>query len=144
MPSDAATQTIEIDAPYARVPAVLRDVQTQPQWVPEIVAADVLRRNEDGTPAVARFRASTPVGTDEYTVTYQHRRDGMSWSLLKGRLQTGQEARYDLRRLARARTSVTFALRINHNLPLVSSTLTGLKDFVEASGRGGDGVSWAR
>jgi uncharacterized membrane protein len=143
VPTDAATQTIEIDAPSARVLAVLRDVQTQPQWVPEILEAEVLDEDEDGRPATARFRAGTPVGKDEYTLAYQHRRDGMSWSLVRGRLQTGQDARYDLRRVSDARTSVTFDLRISHNLPLpgflrrrvikglVNSTLNGLKEYVE-------------
>jgi uncharacterized membrane protein len=145
MPTDAATQTIEIDAPSARVLAVLRDVQTQPQWVPEILAAEVLEDDQYGRPATARFRAGTPVGKDEYTLAYQHRRDGMSWSLVSGRLQTGQDARYDLRRLGASRTSVTFDLRISHNLPLpgfirrkvveglVNNTLRGLKGYVEGS-----------
>jgi hypothetical protein len=68
----------------------------------------------------------------------------MSWSLVEGRLQTGQEARYVLRPLGGGRTEVTFELSISHNLPLpgfirrkvikdlVSSTLGGLKDYVEA------------
>ncbi len=145
MPTDAATQAIEIDAPSARVLAVLRDVQTQLQWVPEILAAEVLEDDQDGRPATARFRAGTPVGKDEYTLAYQHRRDGMSWSLVSGRLQTGQDARYDLRRLGASRTSVTFDLRISHNLPLpgfirrkvveglVNNTLRGLKGYVEGS-----------
>ena len=48
----------------------------------------------------ARFSASAPVGTDEYTLTYRHRSDGMNWSLVEGRLQTGQDGGYDLLPLA--------------------------------------------
>jgi len=68
----------------------------------------------------------------------------MSWSLVKGRLQTGQDARYTLRKLGQGRTEVTFDLTIHHNLPLpgflrgrvikglVHSTVVGLKGYVEA------------
>lgn len=144
MPTDTASQTIEIEAPYDRVLATVRDVQTQPEWVPEVLEVEVLEKNEDGTPASARFRASSPVGKDAYTLAFQHRPDGMSWSLVEGRLQSGQDARYDLRRLGKSRTAVTFELRISHGLPLpgfirrrviaglVNNNLTGLKGYLEA------------
>jgi hypothetical protein len=144
MPTDAAIETIEIDSPYDRVLAVVRDVESQPHWVPEILEAEVLERNEDSTAATARFRATTPVGKDEYTLAYEHRRDGMSWSLVEGRLQSGQDARYDLRRLGKNRTAVTFDLRITHGLPLpgflrrkviqglVHGTLAGLDEYTKS------------
>lgn len=144
MPVDTTAGTVEVDAPLDRVLETIRDVGTQPSWVREIRTADVLTANEDGTPATAHFTAGTPVGTDEYTLAYTHQPDGMSWSLVEGRLQTGQEARYVLRPLGGGRTEVTFELSISHNLPLpgfirrkvirdlVSSTLGGLKDYVEA------------
>ena len=143
MPTDAAIETIEIDSPFDRVLAIVRDVESQPHWVPEILEAEVLVRNEDGTPATARFRATTPVGKDEYTLAYEHRRDGMSWSLVSGRLQTGQDASYVLQPLGKTKTTVTFELKISHHLPLpgfirrkvigdlVNSTVTGLKSYLE-------------
>jgi hypothetical protein len=143
VPTDAASQTIEVDSACARVLATIRDVRTQPSWVREVKTAEVLETNPDGTPRTARFTAATPVGTDEYTLTYAHRPDGMTWSLVEGRLQTGQDASYTLRRLGDDRTEVTFELRIGHNLPLpgfirrkvlrdlVASTLNGLKSYVE-------------
>ena len=91
----------------------------------------------------ARFRASTPVGKDDYTLAYHHHRDGISWSLVEGRLQSAQDGRYRLRRLGKSRTAVTFELCITHGLPLpgfirrrvitglVNSTLGGLKGYVE-------------
>jgi hypothetical protein len=67
----------------------------------------------------------------------------MTWSLVKGRLQTGQDAIYTLRSLGKAETEVTFDLTIHHNLPLpgflrgrvikglVHNNVTGLKEFLE-------------
>jgi ribosome-associated toxin RatA of RatAB toxin-antitoxin module len=143
MPTDEASRTVQIDAPPSRVLATIRDVGSQPEWVPEVQTAEVLETNDDGTPATAHFTAKTAVGTDSYTLAYEHRDDGMSWTLLDGRLQTGQQATYTLRKLGKAQTEVTFDLRISHNLPLpgfirrkvigslADNTVNGLKDHLE-------------
>lgn len=144
MPTDEASATIEIDAAPDRVLAVIRDVETQPRWVPEIRSAEVLERNADGTPATAKFRASTPVGSDEYTLAYTHRADGVDWHLLEGRLQSGQDASYHVRPLGPDRSEVSFDLKITHGLPLpgfvrrrvvgglAKGTVEGLAGFVES------------
>jgi hypothetical protein len=143
MPVDTNEQTVELAAPAKVVLETIRDVGSQAEWIPEIRSAEVLEVGEDGLPATARFRASATVGTDEYTLRYTHRRDGMSWTMIKGRLQTGQEGDYSVHAKGPRRTSVTYALTIHHNLPLpgfvrsrvikglVSNTLDGLKTRVE-------------
>jgi hypothetical protein len=145
MPTDNAVQMIEVKAPYADVLAVLRDVESQPEWIPEILEAELLEVYEDDDlPATARFKASATVGTDQYTLSYEHTDDGLSWTMVEGRLQTGQEGVYRLVELAPDLTEVTYDLTIHHNLPLpgfirhrvikglVESTLTGLKGRLEA------------
>jgi uncharacterized membrane protein len=143
MPTDHATETVVVAAPMKRVLATIRDVESQPKWVKEVVEAEVLETYDDGTPAMASFTATSPVGKDTYTLAYQHAADAMSWSLVKGRLQTGQDARYSLRSIDKGRTEVSFDLTIHHNLPLpgflrgrvirglVHSTVSGLKGYVE-------------
>lgn len=145
MPTDTATQTIEVDAPFDEVLATIRDLESQSEWIPEILEAELLEVYEDDDlPATARFKASATVGTDEYTLSYEHSDDGMSWTMVKGRLQTGQEGRYTLAEVGPGKTSVTYELTIHHNLPLpgfirgrvirglVDNTLTGLKKRVES------------
>ena len=144
MPTDHAAETVVVAATMKRVLDTIRDVGSQPKWVKEILEAEVLETNDDGTPATAHFSATSPIGTDTYTLAYQHAADGMTWSLVKGRLQTGQDAIYTLRSLGRGKTEVTFDLTIHHNLPLpgflrgrvirglVHSTVDGLKGYVEA------------
>ncbi|HEX6918639.1 MAG TPA: SRPBCC family protein [Actinomycetes bacterium] len=143
MPTDHASETVVIAAPLSRVLATIRDVESQPQWVKEVLEAEVLEKYDDGTPAKAHFTSTSPVGKDTYTLTYEHAADGMSWSLVKGRLQTGQDATYRLRKLGQGKTEVTFDLTIRHNLPLpgfirgrvikglVHSTVTGLQGYLE-------------
>ena len=144
MPTDHAAETVVVAAPLKRVLTTIRDVGSQPEWVKEILEVEVLEKYPDGTPATAHFSATAPVGKDEYTLAFQHAADGMSWSLVKGRLQTGQDATYTLRSLGRSKTEVTFDLTIHHNLPLpgflrgrvirglVHSNIDGLKEYVEA------------
>ena len=145
MPTDTATQTIEVDAPFDEVLATIRDIESQSEWIPEILEAELLEVYEDDDlPATARVKASATVGTDEYTLSYEHSDDGMSWTMVKGRLQTGQEGRYTLAEVGPGKTSVTYELTIHHNLPLpgfirgrvirglVDNTLTGLKKRVES------------
>jgi uncharacterized membrane protein len=144
MPTDHASETVVIAAPKKRVLATIRDVGNQPKWVKEVLEAEVLEEYEDGTPATARFTATSPVGNDAYTLSYEHPADGMTWSMVKGRLQTGQEAIYTVRNLGPGKTEVTFDLTIHHNLPLpgflrgrvirglVHSTVSGLQEYVEA------------
>jgi hypothetical protein len=117
MPTDEATRTVHIAATPELVLQTIRAVEDQSEWVPEIRTSEVLERDADGLPAVARFTASTPVGTDEYTLSYRHRDDGMAWSLVKGKLQTGQNADYAVAASGDG-SDVTFSLRISHNLPL--------------------------
>jgi len=145
MPTDHARETIEVKAPFTEVLETLRDIESQAVWIPEILEAELLEvYEEDDLPATARFKASATVGTDRYTLAYEHTDDGMSWTMVEGHLQTGQEGRYQLRELGRDLTSVTYDLTIHHNLPLpgfirsrvikglVDSTLTGLKEHLEA------------
>ena len=118
MPTDTATRTVSVTASLDEVLATIRAVEAQPDWVPEIREAEVLTTYADGTPQTARFSAATPVGTDRYTLGYEHTADGMRWHLVEGRLQTAQDAGYALRGLDDGRTEVTFTLTISHNLPL--------------------------
>ncbi|HHX84802.1 MAG TPA: polyketide cyclase [Actinomycetales bacterium] len=145
MPTDSAQRTVEIAAPLDTVLATIRDLESQPVWVPEILEAEVLEVWEDsGLPATARFRAAATVGTDAYVLTYEHREDGMDWSMVSGRLQKGQEGEYRLTEAGPGSTTVAFRLAIHHNLPLpgmlrrrvitglVDNTVTGLKKHLES------------
>ncbi|MFC4785503.1 SRPBCC family protein [Nocardioides sp. MAHUQ-72] len=149
MPTDSATRSVVVKAPFAEVLATIRDVESQADWIPEILEAELLEVYEDDElPATARFKASATVGTDEYTLSYEHTDTTMSWTMVEGKLQTGQEGCYTLDELDPGRTEVTYELTIHHNLPLpgflrrrvinglVESTLGGLQRYLEATPHG--------
>ena len=118
MPTDEASRTVTVTAPIATVLATIRAVDHEPDWVEEIRSVEVLSSDPDGLPLEAHLTAAAPVGTDEYTLAYTHRDDGLSWSMVSGRLQTGQDASYTLTAVDEGHTEVVFDLRISHNLPL--------------------------
>lgn len=144
MATDNATKTVRIEAPAASALETIRAVEGQVEWVHEIKLAQVLTRDDDGRVLTAAFAASTPVGTDEYTLAYTHRDDGMDWTLVQGKLQTGQEAHYTVVAAGDDACDVTFDLTVSHNLPipgflrrkvigdLVTSTLSGLRKHLES------------
>jgi hypothetical protein len=121
--------------------ALLRDVASQPEWIPQIREAEVLTTDARGRPATARFAAATSVGTDRYTLAYEHSTDGLRWTMVRGRLQTGQEGVWTLETAGRGRTRATYDLTIHHNLVLpgflrrrvidglVADTLAGLQGW---------------
>ena len=143
MATDNAVKTVRIEASVQEALATIRAVEGQVDWVNEIKRAQVLTRDDEGLPVTAAFAASTPVGTDEYTLAYTHRADGMDWTLVQGKLQTGQEAHYTVVPAGDDACDVTFDLTVSHNLPLpgflrrkvigdlVTSTLTGLRRHLE-------------
>ena len=117
MPTDHAVQTVVIAAPFDTVLAQVRDVESQTEWVKEVLEAELLEEYEDGTPATARFTMVTGVGSDTYTVEYEHEDDAMAWSLVEAQMMKAQNGRFDLRDLGDGTTDVTLTLEVDHGLP---------------------------
>ncbi|HET8561344.1 MAG TPA: SRPBCC family protein [Marmoricola sp.] len=118
MPTDTAERTVVVAAPYTQVLATIRDVASQVDWIPEIRSVEVLESDARGRPLRARLKASATVGTDEYTLAYEYPAHGLSWTMLEGKLQTGQEGRFALAKGGPTHTEVSYRLTIHHNLPL--------------------------
>jgi hypothetical protein len=149
VPTDSARAELRIRAGVEDVLETIHDVATQPEWIPEIKAATVLDSTEGGLPLRAELAASTAVGTDRYTLAYDHLADGIAWTMEHGRLQTGQEGRLTAEPVGPPQdelTLVTYELTIHHNLPLpgfirsrtikglVTGTLEGLRRRHEGGG----------
>ena len=148
MPTDTARAELRIEVPTAEVLATIHDVASQPEWIPEIREVEVLEVSEEGLPLRAAVAAATAVGTDRYTLAYEHRDDGIRWVLESGRLQTAQVGVLTAVPAEKggAATLAGYELTIGHPLPLpgfvrsrviqglVTGTLEGLRKHLEPAG----------
>lgn len=143
---DKSSATVVITAPFEEVLTVVRDVASQPLWAKEITEAEVLEEYEDGTVATARFTMVSGLGTDTYTLEYEHGPDRMSWVMVDSGVLLGQQGSYVLHDLG-MRTEVRLSLEVEHTIKapgfirrrvfgkVVSGNAHGLKAFVEARRR---------
>ncbi len=114
MPVDRCTATVVVHAPFEAVLAAVRDVAAQPRWAKEITEAELLEEYEDGTPATAAFTMVSKLGTDRYTLEYEHGDDHLAWTLVEAEQMKAQDGSYRLRPLADGTTEVTLTLTVDH------------------------------
>jgi len=69
MPTDSSTQTVEVKAPVADVLAVIRDVESQATWIPEVREVELLEgRLQTGQEGRLMLEELAP---DRTSVTYE-------------------------------------------------------------------------
>lgn len=116
--ADQASSSITIEASPEAVLDVIRDVESYPVWTGGISRAEVLEKGADG-PAKVTFSLSQGGLSDEYTLVYDWRPDGVSWRLDEpSRLQKSQQGSYNLAADG-ARTKVTYLLTMDIKLPMI-------------------------
>ena len=138
--ADQASSSITIDAAPEQVLAVIRDVEAYPDWTDAISKATVV---EPG-PAKVTFVASQSGLADEYTLAYDWKADGVSWSLVApSKMMKSQKGSYQLSPEG-AGTKVTYLLSVDMKVPMIGmmkrkiekmiidSALNGLKKRVES------------
>jgi ribosome-associated toxin RatA of RatAB toxin-antitoxin module len=140
--ADQASSSITIAAPPETVLAVIRDVESYPAWANGIAKAVV---DEPG-PAKATFTANQSGFADEYTLLYDWKVDGVSWTLAgPTKIQKAQKGSYQLTPEGDG-TKVVYTLSVDMKVPMIGmmkrriekmiidSALNGLKKRVESLG----------
>jgi Polyketide cyclase / dehydrase and lipid transport len=116
--ADQASSSITIDAEPAAVLDVIRDVEAYPDWTGGIAKAVVLEPGAAGPHTVA-FSMSQGGLSDEYTLVYEWRADGVTWTLAEpSKLQKAQHGSYQLE-AAGAGTLVTYLLTMDVKVPMI-------------------------
>lgn len=116
--ADQASSTITIDATPEAVLAVIRDVEAYPQWTNGISKAVVVEPGKDG-PAKVTFTMSQSGLSDEYTLVYDWKADGVDWELTAPtKLQKSQIGSYQLDP-AESGTKVTYLLTMDIKVPMI-------------------------
>ena len=141
--ADQASSSITIDAPPDDVLAVIRDVEAYPSWTNGLSKARVDEPGADG-PAKATFSVNQSGLSDEYTLLYDWKADGVSWTLAgPTKIQKSQKGSYQLTPEGSG-TKVVYVLAVDMKVPMIGmmkrriekmiidTALNGLKKRVES------------
>lgn len=147
--ADQASSSITINASPEAVLAVIRDVESYPTWAKAISKAVIEEQGPDG-PKKVTFALSASGMSDEYTLLYDWKADGVTWSLVEPtKLQKSQQGSYQLTPKGSGtppQTEVTYLLTMEIKVPMIGlmkrkfngmiidSALKELKNQVESLG----------
>ena len=113
--ADQASSSITIDATPEQVLAVIKDLEAYPDWAGGISKVTV---DEPG-PARATFQMSQSGMSDEYTLDYEWKADGVSWSLHgSSKMMRSQKGSYQLSDKG-GKTDVTYLLTLDLKIPMI-------------------------
>lgn len=126
------TREIVIEATPDEILDVLYDLESLPEWFPTTKSVEVLERDEEGRPLVARQNVKVVGIADEQVLAYSSEDDGVSWTLVSAKGQRAQEGRYTLTPQGDS-TKVHFKLMIDLAIPvpgfLVKQGTKGIMDL---------------
>jgi ribosome-associated toxin RatA of RatAB toxin-antitoxin module len=113
--ADQASSSITIDAAPEEVLAVIRDLEAYPQWAGGISKVVI---DEPG-PARATFTLNQSGMSDQYTLAYAWKADGVSWSLAEpSKMMKSQQGSYQLSDKG-GKTEVTYLLTLDLKIPMI-------------------------
>jgi uncharacterized membrane protein len=120
--ADSSTQSIVVDAPSARVAAVICDFERYPEWAGAVKRAEVLEEYDDGYASQVRFTLDAGVLTDEYTLAYEYAEDisRIEWHLVApSRMQRAQSGSYDVADNGDGTSTVTYTLEVELSIGML-------------------------
>ncbi|GMA39817.1 SRPBCC family protein [Mobilicoccus caccae] len=144
--SSGTKESVRIDASPGEVLDVIVDVESYPQWSPDMKQVSILE-DEDGWPRRVRFTVDAGVVSDTYVLEYDWDvdEDGageVSWTLVESAKLRSLDGQYVIEADDEG-TMVTYSLTVDVAVPLpgmlrrkaeksiVSTALTGLRRRVQ-------------
>lgn len=143
--AEQTESSIVIDAAPADIMAVIGDFPAYPEWAKGVTVADVVAEFEDGWAEQVFFSLDVSPIRDEYTLAYEwDGYDGVTWTLVEGKMLKALDGAYLMRDLGNGSTEVTYRLALDVTIPLIGilkrkgekilidTALKGLKKRVES------------
>lgn len=133
----------EIEATPEAIIEAIADFESYPQWVDGIRSAEVLERNGDGRGIRVAFQFAAMGFTASYTLAYEYRRDGVSWTTVEasgavrdlqgeyGLEQLDGDTRVTYRLAVALSVSIPSFLKRRADRTAIRTALQGLKRRVE-------------
>ena len=143
--AEQTESSIVIDAAPADIMNVIGDFPAYPEWAKGVQVADVVSEFDDGWAEQVYFSLDVSPIRDEYTLQYVwDGYDGVTWTLVEGKMLKALDGAYLLRDLGNGSTEVTYRLALDVTIPLIGmlkrkgekilidTALKGLKKRVES------------
>jgi ribosome-associated toxin RatA of RatAB toxin-antitoxin module len=143
--AEQTTSSIVIDADPHLVMEVIGDFPSYPVWAKGVQVAEVVEEGEHGWARQVFFSLDVAPIKDEYTLEYEwDGYDGVTWTLVEGKMLRALDGAYLLRSLGSGSTEVTYRLALDVSIPLIGmlkrkgekilidTALKGLKKRVES------------
>jgi ribosome-associated toxin RatA of RatAB toxin-antitoxin module len=142
--SDAVRQTLVVAADAATIMGIVADLDSYPQWQPDITDLEILETGENGWARRARFEASAMGRTVSFELEYTYTDTEVRWRLVESDLLTRNDGSYVLVDQGDGTTQVTYELDVDLSIPVpgfmrrqianhvVSSALQAVKRRAEA------------
>jgi len=118
--ADQSTQSIVVDAAPGRILDVIADFPAYPEWATSVKTAEVVFEGDGGRARQVHFVLDAGVVKDDYVLEYDWSvPDTVSWRLVRGQMQKSQRGSYVLAPQGPDRTSVTYTLAVDLNIPML-------------------------
>ena len=141
--AEQTTSSIVIDAAPASVMAVIADFDAYPSWAQGVKKAEPVDAGK--RPEQVYFELDASPIKDAYTLAYDwDGDDGVSWSLVEGKMLKAMDGAYLLEDRGDGSTEVTYRLAVDISIPMIGmlkrkaekviidTALKGLKKRVES------------
>jgi ribosome-associated toxin RatA of RatAB toxin-antitoxin module len=123
--AERTESSIVVNAPPARVLAVIKDFAAYPRWTGAVQQADVLATGGDGHPSSVRFVLDAGAIKDTYTLAYSWQVAGsgagtVSWTLTEAeKVLKALDGSYTLVDESPGATTVTYRLVVDVRIPML-------------------------
>ena len=141
--AEQTTSSIVIDAAPAAVVGVIADFEAYPSWAQGVKKAEPVDAGK--RPEQVYFELDASPIKDAYTLAYDwDGDDGVSWSLVEGKMLKAMDGAYLLEDRGDGSTEVTYRLAVDISIPMIGmlkrkaekviidTALKGLKKRVES------------
>jgi uncharacterized membrane protein len=118
--AEQTTEHLNVAASIDRCIETILDFERYPEWAPDIKAAIVIDRDEQGRGRRVAYRAAAMGRSASYLLSYSYSEssDVISWTLVEGDIMRGLEGSYRFVEQPDSSTDVTYHLSVELVVPI--------------------------